>query len=128
MKKNPLWSLGFGHWSLCWHYPTVNCYSCLRFNQGESPFMFRLTRPSVEDIRRYLNAQRGQPYSYSAVGATRCDNRPSGYNWDEHRVLLGYGESTYARARAAVERWAMFPRPLVRLYWPDAFIEPGTTV
>ena len=90
--------------------------------------MFRLTRPGVEDIRRYLNTQQNAPWSYAAVGATQTDQPPVGYDWDQTRVLLGHGASTFVRAKAALERWAMFPRPLVGLYWPDAPLEVGTVV
>ncbi|HTN76895.1 MAG TPA: DUF1990 domain-containing protein [Pirellulaceae bacterium] len=89
--------------------------------------MLRFTRPTVEQIRAYLDAQRGQPFSYREVGATR-EAPPTGYDFDQHRVLLGFGWERFCEARSALQHWAMFPATMTRLYWPDAPLEVGVTV
>src|SRR5689334_3036495 len=77
----------------------------------------RLTRPTTAVVRAFLAAQRGLPYTYEAVGATREGNVPPGFAHDRNRQLLGRGERVFAAARDAIRAWAMFPAPL-------AWIEP----
>jgi uncharacterized protein (UPF0548 family) len=89
--------------------------------------LFLLAKPSDEQIRNIIAAQRDAPYSYLAVGAT--DGAiPSGYKLDHNRIRLGAGAATFERAVAAVRRWGMFDTGWMQLCWPDAPIEPGTTV
>jgi uncharacterized protein (UPF0548 family) len=74
--------------------------------------MWSLSRPSLEDVRRHLDAQRGLPFSYRAVGATRDGLEPVGFDHDHNRQLLGTGAASFAAARDAIRAWAMFPAPL----------------
>ena len=90
--------------------------------------MILFAKPSAESVRGFLARQRGQPFSYPEVGASRGGSPPPGYCVDHRRTRLGTGRDDFERAREALCRWEMF-----RLGWvearPDrAAIEPGTTV
>jgi len=90
--------------------------------------LFLLAKPSDEQIRNIIAAQRNAPFSYSVAGASRDDAPPAGYKRDHNRVRLGTGEAIFNRAVAAVQRWEMFNFPLMLLCWPDAPIAVGSTV
>ena len=90
--------------------------------------MFLITKPSDEQIRNIIAAQRSASFSYPFVGASRDDTPPTGYKRDHNRVCLGAGEATFNRAVVAVKRWEMFNLGWVQLCWPDASIAVGTTV
>jgi uncharacterized protein (UPF0548 family) len=77
--------------------------------------MWSLTRPSRDDVRRHLDAQRALPFTYDAVGATRDGTAPAGFDHDRNRQRLGAGATVFAAAREAVRAWAMFPAPLARI-------------
>jgi uncharacterized protein (UPF0548 family) len=86
-----------------------------------------LHEPSASEIEWFLARQASSTFTYSPPGGTRTGAMP-GYITDHNQILLGTGPGTFARARAAVERWAMFDIPWLTLYSHDAPIEPGTTV
>jgi uncharacterized protein (UPF0548 family) len=90
--------------------------------------LFLLAKPSTEQIRNIVDAQRHAPFSYPFVGATRDDTSPAGYQRDHNRISLGMGEATFNRAVAAMRRWEMLKLPWMQLCWPDAVIETGATV
>jgi uncharacterized protein (UPF0548 family) len=90
--------------------------------------LFLITKPSDEQIRNIIAAQRSASFSYPFVGASRDDTPPAGYKRDHNRVYLGAGEATFNRAVVAVKRWEMFNLGWVQLCWPDASIAVGTTV
>ncbi len=53
--------------------------------------MFLLNEPSEEKSLNSLRAQRGAPFSYSDVGATReGEKRPAGYKVDYNRARIGH--------------------------------------
>lgn len=79
-------------------------------------------------MRRFIAAQRTLPFSYKEVGLTRSGAAPAGYTVDHNRVWLGEGEETFEAAVRAVRGWKMFDLGWVRLLWPEAPIEAGTTV
>jgi uncharacterized protein (UPF0548 family) len=91
-------------------------------------------RPREEWIRSQLNRLAGEPFSYSALEATRAG--PQGcadlvgrdYTVDHRRALLGYGGETFRRARAALLSWRMFSLDWVELCWPALPVQVGTTV
>jgi len=60
--------------------------------------MFSLTRPSENEIRRFISKQKESGLSYSEVGSS-ATAAPSGYNVDHNRVELGGGELTWRRAQ-----------------------------
>ena len=69
--------------------------------------MFSLRRPSGEVITRLLAAQRGEPFTYAAVGAT-ATTPPKGYNVDRTRARIGQGDIAFQRAIAALRAWRQF--------------------
>lgn len=82
--------------------------------------MFTLFEPSNERIEKFLAAQRDLPFSYEEVGASQNAVVPSGYPINHHRVRLGSGEETFARAKNAIQNWAMYRLEWTRLYPENA--------
>jgi uncharacterized protein (UPF0548 family) len=89
--------------------------------------MFLLTKPSDEQIRNLIAAQRDTPFSYPDVGAS-SGALPVGYTVDHNRVKLGDGPATFERAVAALRRWEMFNLGWIQLCWPERPIAIETTV
>ena len=89
--------------------------------------MFRLTRPTSQDIEAFVAAQSAHSFSYAEVGATR-DTPPSGYTIDHNRVRLGSGAATFDRASAALREWCMTSVGWSTVYPRTAPIEAGTDV
>ncbi|HZY65085.1 MAG TPA: DUF1990 domain-containing protein [Rubrobacteraceae bacterium] len=91
--------------------------------------MFSIGRPSEKELREFLKSQRDEPFSYEEVGSSRDGAREvEGYVVDHNRVRIGAGEEAFARAVEALRGWRMFDLGWVRLCWPDAPLEVGTTV
>src|SRR5262249_21592625 len=88
--------------------------------------MFLISKPSDQVISQFISAQAGLPLSYPTTGDTIAE--PSGYTLDANRAQLGKGAAIYERAVEAINRWEMFNIHWLQLCWPDAPIEPGTTV
>ena len=89
--------------------------------------MFLLKEPADHFIQQFLNSQREIPFSYPEVGQSRL-SAPAGYNIDHNRARLGKGEETFNRAMHALRRWKMFEMDWIKLCWPDAPVEVGSTV
>ena len=89
--------------------------------------MFLLRRPPFERVAAFRTAQGDLPFSYRQVGSTR-GALPPGMRRDHHRVVLGTGNATWERARAAVRAWRMFELGWVELVEPSAPIATGSTV
>jgi uncharacterized protein (UPF0548 family) len=89
--------------------------------------MFTLARPNDSTIRHFLADRAGDFFSYSEVGASRT-SAPPGYNVDRNRVLLGHGEETFERAKAAIGEWRMFDIGWVELIHPSESIRAGMNV
>lgn len=90
--------------------------------------MFLIAKPTEENIRLFLEAQKGKPFSYGEVGATQNDNAPNGYTLDRNRVQVGSGSETFERAVKAVRSWKMFDLSWTKLYFDNTPIEVGQTV
>jgi uncharacterized protein (UPF0548 family) len=90
--------------------------------------MLTIHQPTESEIVRYLIASRQEPFSYESVGVTRSNDCPVGFNRDSESTLLGHGREVFEQARKSLAQWAMFPREMTTLYWPDRPIEIGTTV
>jgi len=90
--------------------------------------MFYFTRPSEFQIAAFLLRQTDLPFSYPEARCTQNLQAPVGYAADRYRVRLGDGAAVFHDARAAIERWAMFPRVMAEVYWPDAPIQAGSVV
>ncbi len=65
--------------------------------------MFLLNEPDERFVRRFLERQKDEPFSYPEVGASRL-GAPEGYTVDHNRVLLGKGPEAFSRAVTAVNR------------------------
>jgi uncharacterized protein (UPF0548 family) len=89
--------------------------------------MFLLRRPAIRTIERFLSEQRGKPFSYSEVGATRTQ-LPAGYTIDHNRVCLGQGREVFEQARESLRRWRMFKLGWIELFRPETIIEVDATV
>ncbi|MEK6336402.1 MAG: DUF1990 domain-containing protein, partial [Acidobacteriota bacterium] len=89
--------------------------------------MFLVQRPDERAILRFLDTQRGLPFTYSEIGASR-ETAPAGYNIDHNRVRLGYGPGAFAKAVAAVRRWKMFEMSWIKVVPDDAPIAAGSCV
>jgi uncharacterized protein (UPF0548 family) len=89
--------------------------------------LFRLTAPSEDTILRFIWKQKDSAFSYPEVGASVIAV-PAGYDVDHNRVQLGTGEVMWQRAKQAIRNWQMFNIPWLRLYWPNAPIQVGTSV
>jgi uncharacterized protein (UPF0548 family) len=90
--------------------------------------MISLTRPSTAQIDAYLARVAGQPYSYSAPGATRDDLPPPGYVIDHRRTCLGKGAAVFDVARECLRRWDMFQLGWLTPCWPTVPLAPGSVV
>jgi uncharacterized protein (UPF0548 family) len=78
--------------------------------------MWRLRRPTPEQVRAFRQAQTDLPFSYPAVGTTRDGGpTPAGYDRDRNRAQLGAGATTFTAARDAIRAWTMFPPPLAEV-------------
>jgi uncharacterized protein (UPF0548 family) len=84
--------------------------------------LFTIKDPTPEDLRSILKRQENASFSYPEVGASSQDRLPSGYNIDRSRIGLGSGESTFAAAKNALQRWQMFEMPGVRIFPKNAEI------
>ena len=89
--------------------------------------MFRLSHPTKAQIDFFINARSQHPFSYAQIGLS-MNGSPAGFNVDHNRIVIGSGESDFARAKTAVHNWKMFNFPWAKLWWPDTPIEPGRTV
>jgi uncharacterized protein (UPF0548 family) len=89
--------------------------------------LFCLTRPSEDEVRRFISDQSHSEFSYPEVGASAA-TPPPGYNVDHCRIKLGSGERAWQRAVSAVRRWQMFDMPWVELCWPATPIREGAVV
>ena len=86
--------------------------------------MFLLKRPSNEEVRRFIDSQRAQLFSYPEVGATKGDP-PVGYTVDHNRTKLGEGAEIFDRAVAAIKDWSQFDLGWVRIVPPGTELKVG---
>ncbi|MBL8861371.1 MAG: DUF1990 domain-containing protein [Planctomycetes bacterium] len=90
--------------------------------------MFRLTRPSADEIERFVAEQALLPHSYAPVGMTRDEQAPPDWTEDRYRTVLGPGREAFERAKQLVRRWVMFELGWIELQRPEAPIREGTCV
>lgn len=92
--------------------------------------MLSWNRPTPEDMRKFLQKVRKQPYSYRHLGITHGEtvSRARGYIIDHNRVQLGYGVNTLRQAVDAMRHWTMFTIPWIQLFSRDTAIRTGETV
>ena len=89
--------------------------------------MFLASAPSSNQIRAYILAQQGLPFSYAEVGSTQ-GRPPIGYAIDHNRTQLGKGEKTYTLAMAALRAWKQFELGWTCIAPPQIPIEAGQIV
>ena len=89
--------------------------------------MFRLSRPTNEEIDSFLRECEADSFSYTEVGGSK-DEPPVGYHIDHNRVLLGYERETWELAQKAIRSWKMFEVSGIELCYPDTPIEVGRNV
>jgi uncharacterized protein (UPF0548 family) len=89
--------------------------------------MFCLSKPSRDDIAKFIALQQPKKFSYPEVGMSR-ETAPNGYTVDHNRIQLGQGAETFQRAKHAINQWKMFDMPWLQLCWPESRVEPGVTV
>lgn len=89
--------------------------------------MFCVRKPDDAAILRFLDAEQGRPFSYPEVGASRLV-APSGYNLDHHRIMLGEGHATFAKAVEALKHWKMFKMDWVEIVPKEVSITEGSCV
>jgi uncharacterized protein (UPF0548 family) len=89
--------------------------------------MFLLLKPDNKSIREFLDRQADDNFSYSEIGASLTE-KPSGYNFDHNRILIGSGEQDFLKAVSAVRNWKMFDFPWIEIHPANAPIEAGENV
>jgi uncharacterized protein (UPF0548 family) len=89
--------------------------------------MLLLRKPSTETVRDFLEAQKKLDFIYGAVGATAA-TFPVGFVVDHTRTLLGFGETFYQGAAAALVRWEHFRLGWVEVWPQDTAIRAGEAV
>jgi uncharacterized protein (UPF0548 family) len=89
--------------------------------------MFFLTEPSKSTIAKFIDYQRTQPFTYSAVGATN-GTPPQEFKIDHNRVQLGQGLETYACAIEALKKWRQFDLGWVSIVPDGVALEVGAIV
>lgn len=87
--------------------------------------MICLTRPSSETVARFLEQQRGQPFTYPDPGLTRNEEAPSRFAVDHNRRQVGSGQAAFEAACAAVRRWEMYNIGWLEICHPLPPIETG---
>ncbi len=89
--------------------------------------MFLLSKPTADDISRFLADRVADTISYSEIGATHF-TAPAGYNIDHNRIKIGSGREDFERAKNALRAWKMFEMPWVELHRKKTPIEIGQNV
>ena len=90
--------------------------------------MFLLTKPSGDDIERFLAEEESDIFSYPEIGATLNTAAPSDYNLDHNRIQIGSGDEAFERAKSAIRDWKMFGMDWVSISPENTPIEVGRTV
>ena len=72
--------------------------------------MFLLTKPSEQQIQRFLETERTLDFSYKEVGATHPNSfsPPKNFTHDHNRILIGEGQATFEKAKAAMKNWKAY--------------------
>jgi uncharacterized protein (UPF0548 family) len=72
--------------------------------------MFLLEKPSEKQIQTFLETQRTLNFSYKDVGATHPNQfaPPNNFTHDHNRILLGKGQATFEKAKAALKNWKAY--------------------
>lgn len=94
--------------------------------------MIRLTKPSVDMLRQFLDEQARKKYTYSDVGSTLgeswAEKVPAGFDVDHTRACLGAGAQTFLAAKNALCSWRQFQLGWVEPWPADVTLLPGNVV
>jgi uncharacterized protein (UPF0548 family) len=88
--------------------------------------MFLARRPSRETIDRFLLDSQDLPLSYGPIGIVTAET--ARHALDEAIVVIGRGETDFARARAALIAWKQFDIGWVETFPRRAPVAVGTVV
>jgi uncharacterized protein (UPF0548 family) len=88
--------------------------------------MFFATRPSRQEIGRFIKDSQALPLSYKQVGLAQ--GSPVGYDIDETLVTIGRGDAAFERAKAALAAWRHYEFNWVEVSPPGASIDSGSVV
>ena len=86
----------------------------IRFN-----CLISLQKPDRRQLEALKASQRNMPVTYERIGATERKEATPGYEWDEHRTLLGRGEDVFEAARDVLSQWGMLPDNWIALHSSD---------
>ncbi len=93
--------------------------------------LFQFTYPTNAQLDALILEQKDKPFSYPQAhdaAATMAQKTPKGYRYDNHRLLLGQGETVFQAACEAIRAWQMFPYGWVNLYKRTTPLEVGQVV
>lgn len=81
-------------------------------------------------MRNFLHGAAAADFSYAAPGSTREEpaRAPAGFDLDQSVVLIGRGAADFQAARAALQRWTMFPAPWTAVLPADTPVKTGANV
>ncbi|MEM8947511.1 MAG: DUF1990 domain-containing protein [Planctomycetota bacterium] len=78
--------------------------------------MFQISRPNASQLQRFLHSQQSLQYTHPAVGGTLTGEFPAGFDVNQSRVSLGYGEAVFNTACNLLGNWQMFPTDWTQVY------------
>jgi len=78
--------------------------------------MWSLSYPTDAQLDSILLSESNRDFTYSCVAATAVDDRPTGFDLDDNRAVLGHGDNIFEAACVALRRWQQFPPNWSRIY------------
>ena len=90
--------------------------------------MYHFKKPDDQRIRRFIESQSRQDFSYRSVGTTKNGVPPTGFVVDHNRIRLGSGQATFEAAKRALCEWQHYRFDWIELRRPDAGPAPDQTV
>ena len=90
--------------------------------------MYHFKKPDDQRIRRFIESQSRQDFSYRSVGTTKNGVLPTGFVVDHNRIRLGSGQATFEAAKRALCEWQHYRFDWIELHRPDAGPAPDQTV
>lgn len=91
--------------------------------------MFFLRKPEPDVLRRILESQANQNFTYKDVGATILGtNLPAGFVVDHTRALLGSGTDVFDAAKSSLRRWRQYAFDWLEAWPDDTPLEKGKDI
>lgn len=90
--------------------------------------MFYIFKPSANEIKKFIEAQSEQTFSYAEVGWTKEQNAPENFPVNHLRKKLGSGGKIYEKAVKAVHSWQMYALDWTQIRPENAPVATGETV